>query len=63
MLSKAVFVCVCVCARESECLFQQLKNAYFSVSLLFFYQMHSDFRAFLKQFLKVFSVFCPLATV
>lgn len=64
MPSKAVFVCVCVCVcereKESVC-FNSLK-LHILVSLLFFYQI-SNFRAFLKQFLKIFSVFCPLATV
>lgn len=56
-------MCLCVCEREKESVCFNSLKLHILVSLLFFYQMHSNFRAFLKQFLKIFSVFCPLATV
>lgn len=63
MLSKAVCVCVCVSEREKESVCFNSLKLHILVSLLFFYQIHSNFRAFVRQFLKIFSVFCPLATV
>lgn len=55
-------MCLCVCEREKESVCFNSLKLHILVSLLFFYQI-SNFRAFLKQFLEIFSVFCPLATV